>query len=455
MKIIRPVFLALLVLSFAACSGRGNQPPIPVAEPGSGIISQAGIDSHPEPEPQNTYVRHIVVLNDGESKQTRDNIAGGLDISATHFYNTVFIGFAGEMSATEVENMQNNSRVMIVEEDQEVFLSGLTNNPDDDPWGIVADLVPTTSVDLAEGPIRFEGDNPADWGVLRINAFPSPGLQGAGVTVAVIDSGFDETHTDFGAAIVATFNAAEPGEPMDWGYHGTMVAGFIAARDNDQDIVGVAPLASLALVKITKMIIDDDDNPAAEYKLSYVLNGIDWVAENQTVVSPEIKVVNMSLAYYGTSEAMALAITNATNQGLVFVVAAGNDSRDASYRSPASYENVICVSGLKRTRSFPWNPWIDGFYNDSNYGNVIDIIAPGADVLSLKSGGGTRRRSGTSYASPHVAGAAALWLDENSVPNNETAFEQVKNALLSTGESGTWIGDPDGIYEPLVDVSTF
>ncbi|MCB1188077.1 S8 family serine peptidase [bacterium] len=123
------------------------------------------------------------------------------------------------------------------------------------------------------------------------------------------------------------------------------------------------------------------------------------------------------------------------------MVAAGNDGANAANYSPAGFNNVITVSALNPNNTF-------AFY--SNYGSVVDLIAPGTNVESLWKNGGYNTTSGTTMASPHVAGAAALFCSSNA----GATFNTVRSGLIAAGEAGSWAGDPDGISEPLVDAQS-
>ena len=197
---------------------------------------------------------------------------------------------------------------------------------------------------------------------------------------------------------------------------------------------------------------------------SDVICGIDYVTAN----ADEIEVANMSLGGAGTDygncgagrDAMHQAICEAVDAGVTFVVAAGNDSSDASTSTPAAYDEVITVSALADFDGRPGglgeptcrDDEDDTFASFSNYGADVDLIAPGVCTESTWLRGGYNTISGTSMASPHVAGGAALYLATN--PGASPA--QVRSALVAAGSDDWDAGDdPDGVQEPLLDVSAF
>jgi subtilisin family serine protease len=222
------------------------------------------------------------------------------------------------------------------------------------------------------------------WGVKRVNASQAwDRTTGAGVKVAVIDTGIDCTHPYLACA--GGVNLIKPdASPADDHGHGTHVAGTIAARPVDgKGIVGVAPAASLYAVKVL--------NAEGGGSIATIVEGIAWVAENG------MNVANMSLGGPG-SDAMYKAVRKAVAAGVTIVAATGNDPA-ASVSAPASYSEVIAVSASTSE---------DGLADFATTGPEVDFIAPGKDVESTWPGGKAARLSGTSMASPHVAGLAAL-----------------------------------------------
>jgi len=293
------------------------------------------------------------------------------------------------------------------------------------------------------------------FGVLRIGGNLSSAAAGDGsdnipIDVAVIDTGIYK-HPDLN--VVGGKNCSTGKSYNDGNGHGTHVAGTIGALDNEFGVVGVAPGARLWAVRVL--------NNAGSGTWSSVICGIDFVTANANT----IKVANMSLGGSGgagscSDGGLHEAICNSVKAGVTYVVAAGNESDDAAYHVPAAYDQVITVSALADfdgqsgglAGATCRSDEDDTFANFSNYGSGVDIIAPGVCILSTWNDGGYYTISGTSMASPHVAGAAALY-----IANHPGASpDEVKAALINAG-SDNWNNsdDPDGIKEPLLDVGTF
>lgn len=231
------------------------------------------------------------------------------------------------------------------------------------------------------------------WGVDRIDAnLAWSSSTGVGVKVAVIDTGIDNGHPDFKNAngnsrviLGATFVTGTKSAKDDNG-HGTHVAGTIGASNNSIGVVGVAPNCTLLAVKVL-------DRTGSGY-MSWVIAGIDWAANNGA------QVINLSLGSSTGSQALKDAVDRAVANGVVVVAAAGNNGDKGNAASyPAAYDSVIAVGA---TDSY------DLVAPFSNYGLYLDVAAPGVSVLSTWKGGGYVTASGTSMASPHVAGTCAL-----------------------------------------------
>jgi subtilisin len=275
------------------------------------------------------------------------------------------------------------------------------------------------------------------------------------VDVAVIDTGIDRQHPDLN--VVGGINCAAgklikvvcTGDGDDDHYHGTHVAGTIGALDNDIGVVGVAPGARLWAVKVL--------NSRGSGYPSWIVAGIDWV----TARAGTIEVANMSLGGTGYSQAEYDAIQGAVNKGVAFAVSAGNSDDDADNYSPAAFDNVLTVSALADFNGEPdggapstCRTDVDDTLADfSNWGAEVDIAAPGVCILSTYplERGEYGTISGTSMASPHVAGALAL-LASRTNPNDATDVGNLYGLLKGKGNFN-WLDDSgDGIKEPLLDV---
>jgi subtilisin len=299
-------------------------------------------------------------------------------------------------------------------------------------------------------------------GIQRIfaNTNPEIGIDGVDdtrvdVDVAVIDTGVDFQHPDLnvvGGVNCTTsifFATCKTGGDDDH-YHGTHVAGTIGAIDNGIGVMGVAPGARIWAVKVL--------NKNGSGYSSWIIAGIDWVAAN----SATIEVANMSLGGSGFSQAEYDAIQGAVNKGVAFAVAAGNSDADARNYSPGGFNNVLSVSALADFDSVPGglgtptcrSDQEDTLADFSNWGPEVDIAAPGVCILSTYpiEQGEYGTISGTSMASPHVAGALALLASLNN-PNNASDVYNLYNQIKATGNFN-WTDDSgDGIQEPLLDVS--
>jgi subtilisin family serine protease len=251
------------------------------------------------------------------------------------------------------------------------------------------------------------------WGVDRIDAELAWGAStGNGVKVAVVDTGIDLTHPDLGV-VVDAYNAINSRKSAnDDNGHGSHVAGIIAARNNSLGVVGVAPMANLYAVKVLNV------------------NGIGWVSDIaegiQWCIDNDIQVINMSLTTTSDVQLLHDVVHDAADAGIIIVAAAGNSDGPVEY--PAAYESVIAVSATGLT-----DENLDYFASFSNRGPEIDLAAPGVSIRSTYKGGGYAIMSGTSMASPHVAGVAALILGINGSAD-------VSNLLQESAED---LGDDD------------
>ncbi|MEK7720882.1 MAG: S8 family peptidase [Elusimicrobiota bacterium] len=223
------------------------------------------------------------------------------------------------------------------------------------------------------------------WGVKRVNAAGAWNYTaGQGVKVAVIDTGIDYTHPDLAANYKGGYNAIiTTATPLDDHGHGTHVSGTVAAVKDLKGVVGVAPAADLYGVKVL------DKNGSGQY--SWIVAGIEWAVTNG------MNVINMSLGGSSGTPALKQVMIKAKEAGVTVVCAAGNDSGPVGY--PARYPQAIAVSASDSA---------DKLASFSSRGPEIAVIAPGVNVYSSYKGGGFRTMSGTSMASPHVAGLAVL-----------------------------------------------
>lgn len=231
------------------------------------------------------------------------------------------------------------------------------------------------------------------WGVQRIGA-PSAWshTQGQGAAVAVIDTGIDATHPDLKGQVAGGINILDAAHPDNWADdegHGTHVAGTIAGLGADGGVAGVAPQAKLYAVKV----LDKDGNG----NYSDVIAGIEWAMNHG------IKIANMSLGADEGSEPLHRAVQAALAKGMLIIAAAGNTGGSVGY--PGAYPETVAVGAADSS---------DHVAPFSSRGPEVSYIAPGVDILSTKMGGGYVSLSGTSMASPHVSGMAALAFTEGA-----------------------------------------
>ncbi|MEV7414239.1 S8 family peptidase [Streptomyces sp. NPDC089919] len=253
--------------------------------------------------------------------------------------------------------------------------------------------------------------NPPSWGLDRIDQkalpldqrYTYPDTAGAGVTAYIIDTGLRITHQEFGTRASYGYDAIDNDNTAQDGHgHGTHVAGTVAGNS-----YGVAKKAKLVGVRV----LDNSGSGTTEQ----VVAGIDWVTQH--AVKPAV--ANMSLGG-GADSALDTAVRNSIASGITYAVAAGNESTNASTKSPARVTEAITVGATTST---------DAKASYSNYGTVLDLFAPGSSITSSWGTGDTATNtiSGTSMATPHVAGAAALYLAAN--PASTPA--QVSAALVA------------------------
>jgi aqualysin 1 len=257
------------------------------------------------------------------------------------------------------------------------------------------------------------------WGIDAIDADVSSTLAGNGsgavsnVNVYIVDTGVYTGHADLN--VVGHVNFAG-GKNRDCHGHGTHVAGTVAASDNTLDVVGAAPGAPITGVKVLGC--------NGSGTTSGVIKGVDWVTAN--AVKPAI--ANMSLGG-GASSALDDAVRRSASSGVVYSLAAGNSGANACNSSPArageGTDNGIVTTAAtdSANREASW----------SNYGSCVDIWAPGVSVLSTRLNGGTTTMSGTSMASPHTGGAAALYLSSHAGASPAAVESALKADSVATG----------------------
>jgi subtilisin family serine protease len=378
----------------------------------------------------NGPARYIVVLKDAVDSDAVAQLHGHrYGAIVDHIYKYALHGYSAVIPNDKVAALRTDENVSFVSEDRTVEA--------------LAQTAPT--------------------GIRRIGASSDGVTQtlpndGAGVGVAVIDTGIQLDHPDLAPVNAGKNCVRKNRSPADDNGHGSHVSGTIAARENGIGVVGVAPGASLYAVKVL--------NSAGSGTWSQVICGIDWVTANAAT----IKVANMSLGGAGTvtpshadctngnADALHTAICRSVKAGVTYAVAAGNSAADSTSFTPAGYEEVITVSALSDSDGIPGGTGgapscrtterDDYFASFSNFGAPVDIAAPGVCILSTWLGGGYNTISGTSMATPHVTGAAALYIAAN--PGATPA--QVKAGLQASATPGAIPGDPDPFKEGILHV---
>ena len=301
-------------------------------------------------------------------------------------------------------------------------LAGLSNNPQ--ITSIEEDiLVQTVGKPAPSSPAQI-----VPWGVDRIDAKLSPAT-GLGVKVCIVDTGIKKNHADLQANILGGKNFVAKGATIDankWdddNGHGTHVAGTIAALNNAIGVVGVAPRASLLIAKVL--------NRQGSGYLSDVIAGVDWC------VSQNAKVISMSLGTSSDIQAQHDAVDVAYATGALIVAAAGNDY-GGSVIYPAAYSSVIAVSATDSNNN------LAAF---SNIGPEIELTAPGVNILSTWYDGSYTTLSGTSMATPHVSGVAALAWELNPLMSNV----EIRTLLQNTADDLGAVGKDISFGYGLVD----
>lgn len=390
--------------------------------------------------------QYIVVFKDKviDADLETDNIVKTRKIEKIHAYNSAIKGFAAKISGTELEKIKNDPRVEFVAEDRAVYTSDYIFENESSSEKISASRKSSAQTQPPQN---------IPTGIDRINA-ENLLNKGAGVGVAVIDTGIELSHPDL--KIVANKNCLSSRKNgNDDNGHGTHVAGTIAALNNSIGVVGVAPEAKLIAVKVL--------NQNGSGTWSSVICGIDWVTANAPKYN--IKVANMSLGGGGTSDnncgytnndPLHKAICKSRDAGVTYVVAAGNENKLASTSVPAAYDDaVITVSALADSDGISGGTGSptaygadDTFATFSNYGNVVDLGAPGVDIYSTYKGKSYKTISGTSMATPHVSGAAILYIKNNP----SSTWSQVRDGLKALAENiGFGHTDPSQLHpEPVV-----
>jgi subtilisin family serine protease len=338
---------------------------------------------------------YIVTFRDGTNAAAQAALLRNAGHSVRHVYANVFPGVAVELPAAAADALRRNPNVTRVEPDGQVTVTDTQTSP---PWGL----------------------DRSDQRTLPLSGSYSWDTTGAGVSVYVVDTGLRADHVDFAGRTVAGYSSIADGRGTgDCNGHGTHVAGTSAGTT-----YGIAKAATVVPVRVL------DCNGSGSW--SGVIAGLDWIAGNHTT-GPAV--ANMSLGG-GASSSVDDAVRRVVADGVTVVVAAGNSKANACNYSPARVSEAITVGATTSS---------DARASYSNFGSCLDLFAPGSSILSAwyTSSTATSTISGTSMASPHVAGAAARLLSSSQTLTPAQAADLVTTSATVGVVTSPGTGSPN------------
>jgi subtilisin family serine protease len=340
---------------------------------------------------------YIVVLKEGANPRSVAAIAG---VEPVFVYDAAVNGFSASLNRGQLTALQHNPNVEYIEEDQVMSIEATQSNA---TWGL-------DRIDQRNRPLN---------GTYVYNTTAT------NVTAYIIDTGIRPTHAQFGTRARSVYNSAG-GSADDCNGHGTHVAGTVGGTTH-----GVAKGVQIRGVKVL--------NCSGSGSNSGIIAGVDWVRAN----ARKPAVANLSLGG-GYSSATNTAVNNLANSGVYVAVASGNSNANACNYSPASAANVTSVNASNSS---------DQRASFSNYGSCTHLYAPGVSITSAwhSSNTATNTISGTSMASPHVAGLGALILASNPGASNSA----VRNWIVSNATTSVISGNPSGTPNRLIFKSTW
>jgi len=344
---------------------------------------------------EKTGGEYIVVFHNNVTAERRSSHIGARGNAVKHIYNIgdSFFGYHAVLSQRDLALVSSAVEVNFIEENQVVRAIQSCSEQDGATWGI--DRIAEKSIDLD-------------------GVYPYPTSAGSNVDAYIIDTGILTTHQDFEGRAIIGKNFVNGETDEDCNGHGTHVAGTVGGA-----VYGVAKNVNLIAVKVLGCTGSGTN--------AGVIGGIDWVAA-QASNSKNPSLANMSLGG-GKSTALNNAVAAAVRAGVTMVVAAGNDNADACNYSPASELTAITVGATENGNSGGKSVDVRSVF--SNYGTCVTILAPGTLITSAWIGSSNKAIktiSGTSMASPHVAGVVAVYLSKHP----EASPQAVKNHLTST-----------------------
>lgn len=379
------------VIALGACVNEPAAPPAATASLSDSEAPLMAANAGRRPIPG----EYIVVFNDdvNDAPGLSQRLAGEQGAEIRYTYSAVIKGFAARLPDRAVQALRNNPNVAYIEEDQEVHASVTQTGA---TWGL-------DRIDQRNRPLSGSYTYTAT---------------GNGVRAYIIDTGIQTSHSQFGGRASNVYDAFG-GNGQDCNGHGTHVAGTVGSAT-----YGVAKAALLRGVRVL--------NCSGSGSNSGVIAGMDWVRINH--IKPAV--ANMSLGG-GLSTATNTAANNLASAGVFLAVAAGNENQSACNVSPASAANVVTVASSTSS---------DAKSSFSNFGSCVEVYAPGSSITSTWLSGSTRTISGTSMASPHVAGVGALY----KATFGDASYSTIRSWIINNATSGVISGNPSGTPNRLL-----
>lgn len=375
------------------------------------VTQRTTVRSHTPP----TFLadQYILMLQDGvDPRAEAARLQAVAPFELLEVFHNIYQGIAIKTSAANLALLLADPKVKYIEQDQQITVeaqtipSGVKRIGADipAPTSLLTPTTPTTTVRTRTFTVRLSDGStwtftlPVRQHNQQQPSTPTPTAAGeVDATIAVIDTGV-AAHSDLNITLEKGFGSLA-NSTGDRNGHGTHVAGIAAAKNNDIGVLGVAPGARIWALKV----LDGPENGSASGSGRDVQAALDFVVSNAS----QVDVVNMSLGTSGAVPSLDAAVERCVAAGVTVVVAAGNSRQDVSSASPARATNAITVAALDDSS----NPGVkdpgDKFASFSNYGAGVDIMAPGVRILSTWLRDEHRVLSGTSMASPHIAGVAA------------------------------------------------